>query len=79
MEYNSTLKTYSVQVSYLIPQNYRGFVDATDEADALAQVKEAAKKQGYIAFNVDKITEENINQDDAPELDAGVPSDAKFN
>lgn len=77
MEYNNTLSnTYSVQVSYLTPQSYRGFVDAEDEADAIRQVTEAAKKQGYVAFKVDKITLENL---DVPELDAGVPTDAKFN
>lgn len=80
MEYKKIAQetnTYSVQVSYLVPQNYRGFVDATSEADAIAQVTEAAKKQGYVAFKVDKITLENL--EDTPELDAGIPTDAKFN
>lgn len=72
------MKTFSAQVSYLVPQNFRGFVDANTPEEAIAQLKESAKKQGYIAFNVDSLKEEELGAD-LPELDAGIPTDAKFN
>lgn len=64
---------YSVEVSYLVPQNHRGFIEAESEEAAIKELIEAAKKQGYLAFKVTKITQETL------EVPAESPSSAQLN
>jgi hypothetical protein len=63
------LKTYECEVSYLVPQNVRGWVDAENEEDAKAQMATTAKKQGYVAFRVDKLKELEKNSPDQEDYD----------